>query len=281
MSEIIMRQVSKAFGEKQVLSSIDLHVHQGEIFGLLGPSGAGKTTMVKILSGQLSYEGSVQINHLECKEHFDTWTQNIGMSMDEYGFYWRLSIWDNLCMFAKLKGVSRQRVEEVLHQLSLYNDRKTIIAHLSKGMKQRLSFANAILQKPALVFLDEPTSGLDPNTTKELHEMIKDLNKQGTTIFLTTHDMEEATKLCDHVALLNEGSLVLYGEPAILCQEFDHMSTITIHTKDHRCIQLENKPENADILASYMRDDNITTIHSSEANLEQIFIEVTGRELSL
>ncbi|MFQ9923305.1 MAG: ABC transporter ATP-binding protein [Beduini sp.] len=279
MNEITMKHVSKSFMQKKVLDDIDLEIHKGEIFGLLGPSGAGKTTMVKLLSGQMSYCGNILIHNLECREHHLKWIKTMGMSMDEYGFYRRLSVWTNLCMFAKVRGISKQRVIEVLQQLSLYEDRKTTIQNLSKGMKQRLSFANAILHKPSLVFLDEPTSGLDPNTMKELHDIIRQLNHQGTTVFLTTHNMEEASKLCDHVALLNEGHIVLYGQPKELCQRFDHLSTLLIHTRDQQMIKLKNTPENADQLAYYLRTDNIESIHSSEPNLEQIFREVTGRRL--
>lgn len=280
MNKIIMKHVSKSFAQTCVLSSINLEIQEGEIFGLLGPSGAGKTTIVKILSGQLSYQGSVWINQQECKNHTDAWLKTIGMSMDEFGFYRRLSIWDNLCMFAKLRGVSKQRVLDVLRQLSLYDERNSAICNLSKGMKQRLSFANAILHEPSLIFLDEPTNGLDPNTMKELHDMIKHLNKQGTTIFLTTHNMEEAEKLCDHVALLNEGHIVLYGNPKALCCQYDYLKTITIQTKDHQKIELPNTADSAQQLSDVLRRNNIETIHSSEANLEQIFREVTGRGLS-
>ena len=280
MNKIIMKHVSKSFGQTCVLSSINLEIQEGEIFGLLGPSGAGKTTIVKILSGQLSYQGSVWIDQQECKNHTDAWLKTIGMSMDEFGFYRRLSIWDNLCMFAKLRGVRKQRVIDVLRQLSLYDERKSAICNLSKGMKQRLSFANAILHEPSLIFLDEPTNGLDPNTMKELHDMIKHLNEQGTTIFLTTHNMEEAEKLCDHVALLNEGHIVLYGNPKALCCQYDHLKTITIQTKDHQKIELPNTANSAQQLSDVLRRNNIETIHSSEANLEQIFREVTGRGLS-
>lgn len=280
MNKIVMEHVSKSFQQTCILSSIDLEIQEGEIFGLLGPSGAGKTTIVKILTGQLSYQGSVWVNQQECKNHTAAWLKTIGISMDEYGFYRRLSVWDNLFMFAKLKGVSKQRVIEVLQQLSLYKDRHTAICNLSKGMKQRLSFANAILHKPSLIFLDEPTSGLDPNTMKELHDIIKALNKQGITIFLTTHNMEEAEKLCDHVALLHEGHIVLYGNPKELCCQYDHLKTITIQTKDHQVIEIPNSPESAQQLFDYQRRNAIETIHSSEANLEQIFREVTGRGLS-
>ena len=280
MNKIIMKHVSKSFGQTCVLSSINLEIQEGEIFGLLGPSGAGKTTIVKILSGQLSYQGSVWIDQQECKNHTDAWLKTIGMSMDEFGFYRRLSIWDNLCMFAKLRGVSKQRVIDVLRQLSLYDERKSAICNLSKGMKQRLSFANAILHEPSLIFLDEPTNGLDPNTMKELHDMIKHLNEQGTTIFLTTHNMEEAEKLCDHVALLNEGVIVEYGAPKDICLKYHKVKKYDIQLRNGKQYLLQQDEENVEKINTWLKQDQIETIHSCEPTLESVFLEVTGRKLS-
>lgn len=278
MNAIEVKQLSKSFQDHLVLENIDLIVEQKEIFGLLGPSGAGKTTLIKALCSQLQYVGSAHVFGMEARDHQGDILKLIGMSLDQDGFYHRLSVWDNLCFFAKLHEVSKERVMEVLKRVLLYEHRKTTVEKLSNGMKQRLSFAAAILHQPKLLFLDEPTNGLDPNTMNEIHDLIKELHASGTTIFLTTHNMEEATKLCDHVALLHEGNIIAYGTIPSLCathQLYDH---ICVHTLRHGVIELKNEPASAQFLGELMKTKDIISIHSMEPDLRQVFMEMTKRK---
>jgi len=158
---------------------------------------------------------------------------------------------------------------------------KALAGKLSKGMKQRLVLARAVLHHPKLLFLDEPTSGLDPATANEIHELLLELKAEGTTIFLTTHNMVEAHKLCDHIALLNEGNIVEFGVPDELCRKYNQENIITILGRDGNTVTFLNNPDSAERIAEYFRQGNVEAIHSSEPNLETVFMKLTGRELNV
>ncbi|MDR2889769.1 MAG: ABC transporter ATP-binding protein [Lachnospiraceae bacterium] len=275
---IYIEKLSKVFRTKAVLNEVSVTVKEGEIFGLLGPSGAGKTTLIKILTGQLSYDGEAKIMNQTCRMLGRDVYDHIGMQLDNCGIYDRLSCNDNLRLFARIHGVDRKKVAQALDFVGL--SRGTDCAgKLSRGMTQRLVLARAILHSPRILFLDEPTSGLDPVTTRKIHDLLTDLKKQGVTIFLTTHNMEEAHKLCDHVALLNNGVIVEYGEPEELCRRYNRDNQITILLKDGQVQSLKNEPDNADLIAQLFASDQIESIHSSEPTLEKVFIHLTGRGL--
>ena len=280
MNRIEMSQLSKSFGPKEVLKDISLAIPEAEIFGLLGPSGAGKTTMIKILTGQLSYLGSAVILGQSCDNLNRGIYREIGMVMDNSGVYERLSCLDNLLLFARLNGVSRNEVAAILNRVGL-TDFKVIAGKLSKGMKQRLILARALLHKPKILFLDEPTSGLDPSTAREIHNLLLDLKNEGTTIFLTTHNMEEAYKLCDHIALLNDGIIVEYDVPEDLCRKYNKDNSITILCRDGSIFSFMNLPKSSASIASLFAEDKVETIHSSEPNLEMVFMSLTGKELDI
>ena len=205
---ILVQHLKMQFQNKTVLQDIDLKISKGEIFGLLGPSGAGKTTLIKILTGQLRQtSGTAQILGANTMELDHTTYTQIGMVLDQAGLYDRLSCYDNLALFAEIYKIPKTQIAKVLEKVDLQKAIKLPVSKLSKGMKQRLVLARAIMHKPKLLFLDEPTSALDPATARYIHELILEEKAKGTTIFLTTHNMEEAAKLCDHVGLLNEGKL--------------------------------------------------------------------------
>lgn len=200
------KQVYKTFGQKKVLDGIDFELSNGQIFGLLGPSGAGKTTIIKILTGQLSFDGGkVEIFGKSVNTLTGDDKKNIGIMMDSFGVYDRLSCWDNLKLYADIYGISKTKVTEALQYVGLEEAKNRLAFNLSKGMEARLRLARVLLHSPKVMFLDEPTSGLDPNSMKAIHKRILEKKKEGCTIFLTTHNMEEAVKLCDTVALLNDG----------------------------------------------------------------------------
>ncbi len=279
MNNICIEKVSKSFTGKQVLKDVSVSVSEGEIFGLLGPSGAGKTTLIKILTGQLNFDGCAEIMNKDChllgREVYDY----IGMQLDNCGIYDRLSCYDNLLLFARIHGVDKRIVKDVLEYVGLESG-KDIAGKLSKGMTQRLVLARAILHAPKILFLDEPTSGLDPATTRKIHHLLMDLKKQGITIFLTTHNMEEAYKMCDHIALLNDGKIVEYGVPEELCRKYNQDNMITILFCDGTTMQVKNDPGNADEIALAFASGKVDSIHSSEPDLETVFIKLTGRGLS-
>lgn len=278
MNHIEMKNISKLFNEKSVLKDISLTISEGEFFGLLGPSGAGKTTLMKILTNQIhATMGEAYVFNCRSKELTSEQTSKMGFVFDQSGLYERLSCLDNLKLYANIHRVSLDRVHEVLRLVGLEDSAKKSVQRLSKGMRQRIVIARAILHHPMILFLDEPTSGLDPMNAANIHAFLLDLQHKGTTIFLTTHNMEEATKLCQHVALLNEGKIVEYGKPEELCRKYNTENEITLLMKTGEIVKLKNKKENAELIAQYFKDENVESIHSSEPNLESVFMKLTGR----
>lgn len=280
MNVIEISHVSKNFGPKTVLNDISCAVETGEIFGLLGPSGAGKTTLIKILTGQIAVSnGEAKLFGSDCGNISEDICLQLGMVMDNSGLYDRLNSYDNLILFTKIYNINKKVILEVLEQVELSDAIKTPVGKLSKGMRQRLILARAIMHKPKLLFLDEPTSGLDPATTQRIHELLFELRNNGTTIFLTTHNMEEASKLCDNIALLNEGIVLEYGSPKEICRKYNNENKVTILCKDGKEIILPNSNESVQIITDCFSHNNVLSIHSSEPNLETVFITLTGRRL--
>ena len=215
---ISMTNVVKRFGEQTVLHDVSFSVKEKEIFGLLGPSGAGKTTIINILARQISAdagEHSIGADPLQ-----------MGLMLEEDGLYTRLSSADNLNLFAGIYGVSRPKVSEALANVGLGDAAKKPVNKLSKGMRQRLALARAIIHSPKVLFLDEPTANLDPVTARGIHNLVFGLRDQGTTVFLTTHNMEEAVNLCDNVVLLHKGTIVEEGTPREICERHNSFKTV-------------------------------------------------------
>ena len=150
---------------------------------------------------------------------------------------------------------------------------------LSKGQTQRLVLARAVLHRPRVLFLDEPTSGLDPATAQEIHRLLLELKEEGMAIFLTTHNMEEATKLCDHVALLNDGQIVEYGTPKELCLRYNQEKRYRVLLEDGETAELTQSEEDIQRLAGWLKDNQVASVHSCEPTLETVFLKVTGRGL--
>ncbi|GAA0179993.1 ABC transporter ATP-binding protein [Clostridium sediminicola] len=281
MENIIeMKNVSKQFKDKDALKRINFTVKKGEVFGFLGPSGAGKTTTIKILTSQLiPSSGEAKILNNDISSIKRDVFREIGVLSDNSGLYERLSVEENLMLFAKIYGVDKKRVYEILERVNLFEDKKKEAKKLSKGMKQRLMLARTLIHKPKILFLDEPTSALDPGTAKEIHKLLKGLNEEGTTIFLTTHKMEEADKLCDRVAFLNDGEIVEIDTPENLKLNYSE-NIIEVKLKPNReKVLVKNDKEGADKIKNWMLNNKLLTIHSKEPNLEEIFLSLTGRGL--
>ena len=279
MKEMLyLEDVCISFGSRFSLDHLSFQVMPGEIFGFLGPSGAGKTTTIKLLTGQLRRQsGTIRILGKDTggmeREDYD----RIGILSDTNGLYERMTIEENLEFFAGIRGVEKKRAEELLKIMHLYDQRRTPVKKCSKGMRQRTVLAAAVIHKPDLLFLDEPTNGLDPATILEVHKMLLALNREGTTIFLTTHNMEEADKLCGRVGILNQGRLVTCGAPQELKLMFARDEMILL-TADRQTITVKKDVAGAKRVLELMESGNLLTLHSREPNLEEIFIELTGRE---
>ncbi|MEE1061384.1 MAG: ABC transporter ATP-binding protein [Ruminococcus sp.] len=278
---VLINGITKVFNDKKVLDNISLQINKGEIFGLLGPSGAGKTTLIKILTGQLKAEnGNSIINGVDSQKLTGKDYSGFGIMMDNFGVYERLSCFDNLKIFARIYNIGNDKINEALDSVGLANEKKTPASSLSKGMKSRLRLARVFMINPQILFLDEPTSGLDPVTADEIQKMILAEKEKGKTIFLTTHTMTEAEKLCDNIALLNEGNIVEYGNPKEICRRYNHQKKIIIHLADGSDMEILQDEKAADIISELLKNKKAETIHTTEPNLETVFMELTGKELS-
>lgn len=277
---IFMKEIKKAFKDKVVLNHLTFEVKRDEIFGLLGPSGSGKTTTIKILTSQImptSGEAFV-LNNNVYSFHRRTLSK-VGILSDNSGIYERLTVWDNLKLFADICGADKKSIDDLLDRVGLSDDKRMVAKKLSKGMKQRLILARSIINKPELLFLDEPTSSLDPAISNEIHKLLKEINSQGTTIFLTTHDMVEADKLCDRIAFLNNGSIAEVDSPENLKLKYAKpVIEVKLKWQDNK-IFLSKNPENAEKIRSWIASDALDSIHSCEPSIEEIFLKVTGRKL--
>jgi len=218
MISVSMKNVSKSFGKNKVLKDVTFETHAGEIFGMLGPSGAGKTTIINILTKQLTADSGTC--YISVNSH------EIGLMLEHDGLFTKLSCLDNLVVFEDIYGIPHERILEALERVGLSDAKKTAAEQLSKGMRQRLVLARAVLHKPKILFLDEPTSALDPMTARGIHTLIRELRDSGSTVFLTTHNMEEATHLCDRVVMLHNGTIIEQGTPEDICQRYNATKTV-------------------------------------------------------
>lgn len=268
--------LSKEFDRKQALNNINFTIKKGEIFGFLGPSGSGKTTTINILTKQLQADsGNVSmfcqpIQHMSNKD-----LETIGIMSDASGYFEKLSLYKNLQFYGKLFGKKKEYIEDLLKKVDLYDSRNKPAEKLSTGMKQRMLLARALINRPKLLFLDEPTSGLDPMTSRKIHKLLENLRNQGTTIFLTTHDMDEATKLCDNLVLLHDGKVVESGTPEDIIQKYntDIRVEVTFLNKRKRVVTLNE-------LKRDISHKEIQAIHTCEPTLEDVFIKLTGEKLN-
>ena len=278
MSQQVIKadNLGKSFGSFKAISSLTFEVNKGEILGFLGPSGSGKTTTINILTGQLTPDqGQSSILGKSSTNLNEEDLANIGLITENSGYYEKLSLYDNLLFFAKLYDVPQGDLDDLMKRVGLYDRRKTLAEKLSTGMKQRMLLVRAIINKPQVLFMDEPTSGLDPSTSQSIHELIKELQSEGTTIFLTTHDMHEATILCDKIVLLNKGQIVEAGTPSDLIQKYNTAKRVKITYQSGE----ENYLSFSE-LGQISQTDDILTIHSCEPTLEDVFIQLTGGKLN-
>lgn len=270
----------KVFDQSAAIEDVSFFVKPGEIFGLLGPSGSGKTTTIKILTGELEQTaGEVKVLDIN-SQSFGTadFKSRIGILSDNSSLYERLTVYDNLKLFCKLYDAPLEQIDVMLDEVNLKEERRKLVSKLSKGMKQRVLLAKALIHKPELVFLDEPTSALDPGNMAHIHRGLQKLNEAGTTIFLTTHDMEEATELCDRVAFLDKGKLQELGSPDELRYKY---STHNFHVETFagEKLVIENKSSNADKIKELIANGEVKAMQTDNPTLGQIFLKVTGKEL--
>jgi ABC-2 type transport system ATP-binding protein len=274
---IAVDKLQKHYGPVRAVDGISFTVEPGEIFGLLGHNGAGKTTTIRMLTGRTKPTGGqARVAGYDIVADRDRIKPLINLVFEEQNLYERLTGRDNLEVFADLYGAPRSRVDELLAIIGLADAAKRRVKTYSTGMKQRLMVARALLNRPRLLFLDEPTRGLDPASARELRELMNRLSREGTTIFLTTHYMEEADELCDRVAFLAAGKIVALDTPRELKLRFGKRSVVALLDDRREETLLLDDGRDAQKLASWMAAGRVLTLHSQEGTLEDVFIEIAG-----
>ncbi|MBK8634025.1 MAG: ABC transporter ATP-binding protein [Saprospiraceae bacterium] len=263
------------------IKNISFHIEKGEIFGFLGPSGSGKSTTQKILYKLLNdYEGSATIDGQEVKSWDKSLYEKIGVGFELPNHYLKLTALENLEFFRNFYQNS-QKPLDLLAKVGLENDAKKKVGDFSKGMKMRLNFVRSFMHNPEIIFLDDPTSGLDPVNGRIIKDIIKELQSEGKTIFLTTHQMHDADELCNRVAFMVDGALKVIDSPKQLKLKYSHHN-VEVFMKDQQdpfYFSMEGLGQNETFL-QLIKNGELSTIHSKEASLDEIFIQVTGKSLT-
>jgi ABC-2 type transport system ATP-binding protein len=311
MLAIHCQHLTKRYDSKPPVDAVrglDLAVEQGECFGLLGPNGAGKTTTIEILEGLLdATSGEVEVLGYRWGRHDDEIRQRIGISLQETRLSEKLSVRETLTLF---RSFYRHGPEprEVMARVSLEEKANAWVRDLSGGQKQRLAVACALVGQPDLLFLDEPTTGLDPQSRRQLWDIIRSLRQSGRTVLLTTHYMDEAERLCDRVAIVDQGRVIALGTPRELISSLggEHVIEFTIENSGPSpAISVETLLDLPAVSAGRMEDDRIclsvsephvalpallerlnsthrelTGLTTRHASLEDVFVKLAGRHLS-
>lgn len=273
----------RSFKKNEAVRGISFDVRRGEIFGLLGPNGAGKTTTIRMLTGQIvPSSGHATVAGCDVVRDHQQLKERIGVVCEEQNVYERLSARNNLRFNCWLYNLPESRVDEVLDLVRLRDRAKEPVRTFSNGMKQRLLIARALLHKPPVLFLDEPSRGLDPISARDVREAIAQLSRDGMTILLTTHLLEEADQLCQRVAFINKGTLVANDTPRNL--KLAHGQRTLLVTLGERpndsslqevTLKMDS-PEDQARLARWLAEGKVQALHSQEASLEEVFIEIAG-----
>lgn len=228
-----VKNLTKIYGKLTAVDHINFEIEKGEIFGFLGPNGAGKTTTLRMLTGIIKPdEGEANILGFNIQKEPLKAKQNIGVVPETSNAYVDLSAWQNMILMSELYGVPKNeaesRAKDLLDRLGIYDRRDSKVKGFSKGMKQRLILCMALINDPVLIFLDEPTSGLDVQSSHLIREILQEFSKEGKSIFLTTHNMDEANRLCDRVAIINHGKIAAIDRPAKLKNIIKRLNSVEI-----------------------------------------------------
>lgn len=280
---IVIEKLAKAYGAVRAIDGLDLAVNQGEIFGFLGPNGAGKTTTVRVLTtltrpdtGRALIDGcDVVTQRLEVKRRFGVVQQHLSMDRE-------LNVAETMEMHARIRGMKaeayRPRIGELLEYVELGGVTRQTVEDLSGGMKRRLQIARALLHRPELLMLDEPTVGLDAQTRRRIWELIRGLNNEGVTVFLTTHYIEEAEAVCDRVGIIDHGRLISLGTPTELRAR---LGKVVVESVSNGQTQYRYFPDHGAARAyAQQLPETAKTITVRRSNLEDVFIELTGRKVN-
>ena len=272
-----------AGAHEPALHEVNFDVEDGQVFGFLGPSGAGKTTTQKVLIGLLDdYAGTVQLFEREVSEWGRELYKHIGVSSEAPNHYRKLTGRENLELFAALYGGAVRDPLALFERVGMADATDRRVGTYSRGMQMRLNFIRALIHDPELVFLDEPTAGIDPGNARTVMAIVEELREEGTTVFLTTHDMTVADQLCDRVAFIVDGRLPVVDTPRTLKLKHGE-PTVTVEyradgTLDRRTFELADLGTD-EVFHDLLQSGHVETIHTEEATLEDVFIAVTGEHL--
>ncbi len=269
--------------KKKAIHDMNFDIHKGEVFGFLGPNGAGKTTTQRLIIGLLrNYSGHIKVMGKERSRWGKDFYEQIGVAFDFPNLYIKLTAKENLQLIGAYYKTGIENTDMLLDRVGLLPDKDVRVESFSKGMKMRLNFIRSIMHQPDLMFFDEPTAGLDPVNAHIIKDIILEQKAAGKTVFLTTHNMTVAEQLCDRVAFLVDGRIVVSGSPKELMIEHGKKSVKVEYQADGQLIETEFEMDHLAGNKAFMeilKTADIKTLHSCEANLEDIFIKLTGRNL--
>lgn len=278
---VALKNVQKVFGQAAVVNDLSFEIQQGEMFGLLGPNGAGKSTTIRMITTLTKpSSGTIEVAGYDVDRAKAQVKSRIGVVLQQISIDSDLSVWENMEFHGRLHHIPnperKRRIDRWLEYVELHDRKDAIAKTLSGGMKRRLQIARALMHEPEILFLDEPTVGLDPQTRRRLWGIIRDLNKQGMTMLLTTHYMDEVEYLCDRIGIMDGGKLIELGTLAELRQK--HGEGLVMKQQgeqwDYRFF-----PTVADANTYLAEQTDKTGMMVRESNLEDIFVELTGRNL--
>ncbi len=266
---------------EDTIKGVSFDIRQGEIFGLLGPSGVGKSTTQKIMVKLLTdYRGKIYYRNKELKEYDQEYYQEIGVGFEVPVHFSKLTAEENINFFKKLYR-NQAHTDAMMQRLGIFEARKKKVDEFSKGMKVRLNFVRAVLNKPAVLFLDEPTIGLDPANARTIKAMIKEYREYGGTVLLSTHLMNDVDELCDRVAFMADGKIAEIDTPQNLKMKHGEKSLEVEYVEGNNpkraSFDLETLSRNEDFF-NLVRNKKIVSMHSQETTLDDIFIKITGVE---
>jgi len=301
--------LTKYYGHILAVDHVDFEVRQGEVFGFLGPNGAGKTTTQRMLTTLLEpTSGRIVINGHDLARNAYPVKRQMGLVPEESNVYTELTAWGNLMFTARLYRVSRRqrakRAQELLQAFGLWEKRDVKVEDFSKGMRRRLSIAMAIIHQPALLFLDEPTPGLDAQSARAIRDLVRRMNAGGTTVFLTTHQIEEANQLCDRVAIIDHGQIAAIDTPERLKRAFQRVQSVELALEpsgselgqaladlpgvttqvkmgDKWRLYTEDPSALLPRVVDYARSNDLRVVSLSTLgpSLEDVFLEITGQQV--
>ena len=284
MAEVILTQnLTKKYKDVCAVEDLNLQVDAGEIFGFLGPNGAGKTTTIRVLTTLAKpTSGSVWITGYDVTKEPDKVKRVIGVVQQHLTLDLDLNVKENMELHARLHHISgaerKQRINELIDYVGLTAQSKRMVTDLSGGMKKAAMIARALIHRPKVLFLDEPTVGLDVQMRRRIWDLIRRLNSDGTTIFLTTHYIEEAEALCNRVGIVNEGRLIALGKPAELRQKVGLIAVETLVEGKFTRYQYFPDRDAATTYAKGLPPD-VKTIIIRDSSLEDVFVELTGKKV--